>query len=143
MLGVFIENPEVSDEIQWESLNSAPQMGCNLCIHILYSVSCILIHVSEVVFLLIYVSSVILFVSNIRYPKQCILYLVSNHLYLVSRLDGTNVSGMDCEPVSNLEANLRTDSRRRNRTRYLILNLKCYSINERSSKNTSTVPFNI
>ena len=72
---VFIRNLEVSDEIQWEYLNSAPQMGCNLCIHILYSVSCILIHVSEVVFLLIYVSSVILFVSNIRYPKQCILYL--------------------------------------------------------------------
>ena len=86
---VFIENPEVSDEIQWESLKS--KMGCNLCIHILYSVSCILIHVSEVVFLLIYVSSVILFVSNIRYIlnnvsciliELCILYQIIYILYL-------------------------------------------------------------
>ena len=127
-------------------------MGYTLCINILYSVSCILYpdpcfrsSLSPHLCILCH----IVCIQYSIYPKQCILYLdwtmylVSNHLYLVSRLDGTNVSGMDRESVSNLEANLRTDSRRRNRTRYLILNLKCYSINERSPKNTSTVPFNL
>ena len=93
MLGVFIENPEVSDEIQWEYLNSIPKwvIPCVSIFYILYPVSCILIHVFEVVFLLIYVSSVILFVSNIRYIlnnvsciliELCILYQIIYILYL-------------------------------------------------------------
>ena len=59
---VFIRSLEVSDEIQWEYLNSAPQMGCNLCIHILYSVFCIL------------------------YPDPCFLSVLSPHLCILCHI---------------------------------------------------------
>ena len=168
LVGVFIANLDVSDEMQSESI--VPLMGCLSIYLILYSVSslswtmysvfCILCTEPFILYsvsslswtmysvfcilctepcILYSVSSVLNHVSCILYPQLCIfchivncviwhlkqytmyldwiMYLVLNHLYLISRLDGTNVSGMDCKPVSNLKANLRTDSRRTYRTR--------------------------